>query len=221
MNASRYHPALVALHWLTAILILFSLGMGMLVLEEIPNSAPEKIDALRGHMIAGIAILNDDSSGSTEQIAGAALSDDELAQLDSFLPDLPDPPDQPARLELGRQLIDAGDYDGAMDQYLAVLEEGPNAEALAFVGFITNASGDPALAQHLLEQSLAIDPDYLTATWFLANVKFFGAGDVAGAVPLLEQIVARTDAEPDMVEGARRMLAAAADLEIPPSTSQP
>jgi len=57
VNPSRYHPALVALHWLIAILVVFSLGMGMLVLEEIPNSAPEKIDALRGHMVAGVAIL--------------------------------------------------------------------------------------------------------------------------------------------------------------------
>jgi len=57
MSPSRYHPALVALHWLIAFLLLFSLGMGMLVLEEIPNSAPEKIDALRGHVIAGIVIL--------------------------------------------------------------------------------------------------------------------------------------------------------------------
>lgn len=57
MNPSRYHPALVALHWLIALALLFSLGSGMLVLEEIPNSSPEKIDALRGHMIAGIVIL--------------------------------------------------------------------------------------------------------------------------------------------------------------------
>lgn len=57
MNAARYHPALVALHWLLAIALLFSLGTGMLVLEEIPNSAPEKVDALRIHMIAGVVIL--------------------------------------------------------------------------------------------------------------------------------------------------------------------
>lgn len=57
MNPSRYHPALVVLHWLVAILVLFSLLMGMLVLEEMPNSRPEKIDALRGHMVAGVAIL--------------------------------------------------------------------------------------------------------------------------------------------------------------------
>lgn len=57
MSPSRYHPALVALHWLIAIALLFSLGSGMLVLEEIPNSSLEKVDALRSHMIAGVVIL--------------------------------------------------------------------------------------------------------------------------------------------------------------------
>jgi cytochrome b561 len=57
MSPSRYHPALVALHWLIAIALLFSLGSGMLVLEELPNRSPEKVDALRGHMIAGVVIL--------------------------------------------------------------------------------------------------------------------------------------------------------------------
>lgn len=54
---ARYHPLLVALHWLLAALILFSLGMGMLSLKEIPNASPDKLFALRGHMVAGIAIL--------------------------------------------------------------------------------------------------------------------------------------------------------------------
>lgn len=40
-----------------AIAILVALGMGSLVLEAIPNTSPDKIDALRGHMIAGLAIL--------------------------------------------------------------------------------------------------------------------------------------------------------------------
>jgi len=57
MKPSRYHPALVSLHWLLAFLILFSLGMGTFLLKEIPNSSPDKIFALRGHMIAGIVIL--------------------------------------------------------------------------------------------------------------------------------------------------------------------
>jgi cytochrome c-type biogenesis protein CcmH/NrfG len=166
--------------------------------------------------IAAFAI--NDSSASTTDAAGAALTDDELSQLDSLLGDLPD---QPSRLERGRQLMEAGDYAAALDQYLAVLDDGPNAEALAFVGWITHVSGDPALAQHLLEQSLVLEPGDLTATWFLANVKFYGTEDVAGAVPLLEQVVGRADAEPDMIAAAEAMLAVAGDSTTPPSETQP
>ena len=53
----RYHPALVTLHWLLAVLILVALSMGTLVLKEIPNSSPEKLWALKGHMVAGALIL--------------------------------------------------------------------------------------------------------------------------------------------------------------------
>ncbi len=54
---TRYHPALVALHWLAAALILFSLAMGTLSLEKMPNSSPDKLFALRGHVVAGFAIF--------------------------------------------------------------------------------------------------------------------------------------------------------------------
>lgn len=53
---TRYHPALVGLHWLLALLILLALGMGTFVLKETPNAAVEKIGSLRGHMIMGFAI---------------------------------------------------------------------------------------------------------------------------------------------------------------------
>jgi len=52
----RYHPALVALHWILALLLALALGMGTFVLAEMPNDSVDKIDALRGHMIVGIAI---------------------------------------------------------------------------------------------------------------------------------------------------------------------
>ncbi|MFK7793215.1 MAG: cytochrome b [Devosiaceae bacterium] len=54
---NRYHPALVGLHWLLALLIIVGLFMGTFLLDPIPESDPSKIDALRSHMIAGIAIL--------------------------------------------------------------------------------------------------------------------------------------------------------------------
>lgn len=55
-NPSRHQPALVSLHWLLALLILLAMGMGTFVLKEIPNASPDKLGALRGHMIMGLAI---------------------------------------------------------------------------------------------------------------------------------------------------------------------
>ncbi len=53
----RYHSALVALHWLLALLIIGGLVMGGNVLSETPNSAPEKLFYLKMHMSMGILIL--------------------------------------------------------------------------------------------------------------------------------------------------------------------
>lgn len=57
MTPGKYHPALVALHWLLAVLILFAWGVGALSLEETPNSSPDKVATLRVHMVVGAAIL--------------------------------------------------------------------------------------------------------------------------------------------------------------------
>lgn len=53
---TRYHPALVALHWLLALMLVVALGMGTFFLKELPNASPDKVGALRGHMIVGLAI---------------------------------------------------------------------------------------------------------------------------------------------------------------------
>ena len=57
MKPSRYHPVLVTLHWFLAAFIALALGLGMFVLKTIPNSAPQKIEALRAHMLGAGAIL--------------------------------------------------------------------------------------------------------------------------------------------------------------------
>lgn len=54
---TRYHPILVTLHWVLALMILAGLFMGNVVLSETPNDDPFKLIALRMHMSAGIAIL--------------------------------------------------------------------------------------------------------------------------------------------------------------------
>ncbi|MDH4275900.1 MAG: cytochrome b/b6 domain-containing protein [Gammaproteobacteria bacterium] len=57
MANERYHPALITLHWLIAFMLVVAITIGMTVLEDTPNSSPEKIGALKGHMIGGILIL--------------------------------------------------------------------------------------------------------------------------------------------------------------------
>ena len=57
IRVSRYHPMLVALHWVLAVLIIADLTIGALVLVHIPNDTPRKIEGLRAHMSGGIAIL--------------------------------------------------------------------------------------------------------------------------------------------------------------------
>src|SRR5271167_1626610 len=54
---SRYHPALVVLHWVMALLIIATLALGALVMVKIPNTDPMKFEALRSHMMGGSAIL--------------------------------------------------------------------------------------------------------------------------------------------------------------------
>jgi cytochrome b561 len=56
-EVSRYHPVLVILHWLLALLIVAALALGALVMAKIPNSDPMKLEALRSHMTGGAAIL--------------------------------------------------------------------------------------------------------------------------------------------------------------------
>jgi len=53
----RYHPLLVTLHWLLAVLIIAALALGALVMVKIPNTDPMKLEALRSHMTGGGVIL--------------------------------------------------------------------------------------------------------------------------------------------------------------------
>ena len=53
---TRYHPALVTLHWLMAIVILLTLAVGGSLVADTPNADPAKIGYLRIHMAIGIAL---------------------------------------------------------------------------------------------------------------------------------------------------------------------
>lgn len=53
---TRYAPVLVGLHWLLAALLMLAMTMGTFVLKELPNTSPDKVGSLRGHMIVGMVI---------------------------------------------------------------------------------------------------------------------------------------------------------------------
>jgi cytochrome b561 len=54
---ARYHPLLVLLHWLVAIMISISLLGGLFGLAVTPNDDPMKPIFLTGHMAGGLALL--------------------------------------------------------------------------------------------------------------------------------------------------------------------
>lgn len=56
-SVRRYHPLLVALHWLLAVAIVGNLAVGKLLLEDMANSDPAKPELLRLHMASGLVIL--------------------------------------------------------------------------------------------------------------------------------------------------------------------
>ncbi len=56
-QVNRYHPLLVTLHWILAVIIVASLSLGALIMVHLPNNLPRKYDALRNHLIAGVLIL--------------------------------------------------------------------------------------------------------------------------------------------------------------------
>lgn len=53
---ARYHPLLVIIHWLSALLVGTMLLVGMFMLKQMPNTEA-KIPSLAIHMATGIAIL--------------------------------------------------------------------------------------------------------------------------------------------------------------------
>ena len=58
MAATKFNNIQVALHWLTAAVLMFMLAAGTLGLGPMENSDPAKVDALRIHiMVGGIAFI--------------------------------------------------------------------------------------------------------------------------------------------------------------------
>ena len=74
-----------------------------------------------------------------------------------------------------------GDLDGAIGLYDEVLEIQPsNVEALTYKAWFTRLQGDPAAASPIIEDAVAIDPEYPDARVFATAIAL-DVGDIAAA----------------------------------------
>lgn len=137
-------------------------------------------------------------TGATVDLA--AVSNEEMEAVVAANPDV-----VPMRLALARRYVEAGDFSAALPHYLYILERETNPEALTYVGWMTYVSGDAVTGTRLLEQALVVAPGDPLASWFLGNVRF-AAGDMTGAVPLLQTVIDSGQAPADIVAEARRMI---------------
>lgn len=100
----------------------------------------------------------------------------------------------PMRLALVERYLRAGELDKARDHAREALELEPGPadrqRALKYLGWATASLGDAAAGAQMLEESLAMSPRDIDAKWFLAQVRLEALGDRAGAVSLLESILA-------------------------------
>jgi cytochrome b561 len=56
MTVQKYHPVLVALHWILGLLIILQLAGGYFVFAAIPTQSPEKLSAFSLHATIGMGI---------------------------------------------------------------------------------------------------------------------------------------------------------------------
>ncbi len=152
------------------------------------------------NVLAGVA----DAVVQGEGVDLSQVSNEEMEQVVAANPDV-----LGMRLALARRYFEAGEFDKALEHYMVILEKGPQPEALANVGWMTYLSGRPDIAATFEERALELEPDYLPAAWFLANIRLEGLDDPQGAVAPLERLLAAKDLPADIRAAAEEMLATA------------
>lgn len=167
--------------------------------------------------VVGLALwlvaTNTDGQGGAEGIAGDALrgeatnlddvTNEEMEAVVAQNPDIPG-----MRLALADRYFADGEFSDALTHYMYVLQtlEVKDPTALANVGWMTFLSDVPDLAESFVEESLAVQPDGGIAFWYLANIRFFGLGDAAGAVEPLQQLLAYDNLPDRLREEAETLL---------------
>ncbi|MDX2343659.1 MAG: hypothetical protein QNL12_08025 [Acidimicrobiia bacterium] len=138
---------------------------------------------------------------------GVNLDDITNEQLEVVIAENPDI--APMRLALADRYFGEGDFSNALNHYMYALEtlEVKDPSALANVGWMTYLSGVPDVAASFVEESLEIQPDGGIAFWYIANIRFYGLGDAAGALEPLQQLLAYEELPDQIKSQAEQLLA--------------
>ena len=144
---------------------------------------------------------------AADVVAGVNLDEVTNEQMETVVAENPDIPGM--RLALADRYFADGDFSNALTHYLYVLEtlEVKDPAALANVGWMTYLSGVPDVAASFVEESLEVQPDGGIAFWYLANIRFFGLGDAAGAVGPLESLLGYDNLPAELRTEAEGLLA--------------
>ena len=142
----------------------------------------------------------------------------------------------PMRLALVERYLRAADGETSLDAAKAQLEKArfhageaaarattaeDRGRALRDLGWSTARLDDPATGAKLIERSLAESPDSSDAIWFLANVRFSGLHDPAGAAPLLAALLADNPPDPQRTAITQLQAKVQAALDGAPTTTAP
>ena len=185
---------------------------------SVPRSSSRKrVAAGVGVLVAGavavsiaLVVTTSDQTGGEgvvedAQAAGPVdLSNVTPAQLEEVVARNPDIVGM--RLALAQLYYESGETSRAVDHFMEVLEREPHPEAMAWVGWILYENGEAETAQSYLENALKGRPSYPQAQWWLANVRFVGLADPAGAIGPLEALLLFDDVPPEVREAAEVML---------------
>ena len=143
----------------------------------------------------GVVNTTTDSQGvegvASDVVAGGGVNLDNITneQMEAVVAENPNI--APMRLALADRYFAEGDFSNALTHYMYVLDtmgiDDPG--ALANVGWMTYQSGVADVAASFVERSLEIQPDGGVAYWYLANIRFYGLDDPAGAIDPLQSLL--------------------------------
>jgi tetratricopeptide (TPR) repeat protein len=174
-----------------AILTIAAAALAFGVVQAVGDSAAEGVAS---DVIAGGGVNLDD------------ITNEEMEEIVAQNPDI-----APMRLALADRYFADGDFSNALNHYMYVLDtlgvQDPS--ALANVGWMTHLSGAADVGVSFVERSLELQPDGGIALWYLANIRFRGLGDAAGAIEPLQSLLEYDNLPAELRTEAERLLAEA------------